>query len=239
MKRLPVLWPVGLLWMLCAGVAECASDPNFAVTPLPVGASVDGASQAALTVSWWQWAMALPVEPHLDPDGSLCASGQRGAVWFLAGTDGTGNVTRTCRIPLGVHLLVPVASRYATRSFAPKEGEGIPGCDELQEHAAMPADGLLKAVVVLDGIEVDGITAHRVRSQGCFDPYPGYPAAEGKPPPLAAGDGYWLLIPPLRPGTHELSVDAHYRRNGPGGFEIVQRYTYVLESGTRAEYVSR
>lgn len=230
-----------LLLALCLPAAGFASPQETgAQTPAaaspadperdPVFPDVNEANLGELTVRWWQWAMALPVEPYLDPDGSLCPLGHMGHVWFLAGTDGVrDDIVRTCEVPLGVPLLLPVVNRYAARPFAaPRLGDTVPECEQLQAQAAMPPDGLVRAKVTLDGVELGPVTAHRVPSAGCFNPYPWLPEPEGKPAPLAASDGYWLLLDPLPPGRHVLDVDAHYRREG---FEIVQRFRYVLQAG--------
>ncbi|KAF1686246.1 hypothetical protein B1992_08415 [Pseudoxanthomonas broegbernensis] len=205
---------------------------------MPADQDDDALDPATLTVAWWQWAMALPIEPMLDVDGSMCELGDFGPVWFLAGTDGIrDDITRTCQIPLGARLLVPVATRYIARTFAPRKGDPVPGCEHLQDQAAMPPEGLLQATVTLDGVDVGPVAERRIRSPGCFDPYPWLPAPEDKPPPLAASDGYWFLLEPLPPGEHVLEVNAHYRREGQSGFEIVQRYRYVLRAGMGARYV--
>lgn len=90
------------------------------------------------TVSWWQWALAIPssvhplsLKPESDPTGkNYCMVGQDGKVWNLGGifkvvdpipdtveattiessTDGIEPfvVERVCRIPLGQEILIPV-----------------------------------------------------------------------------------------------------------------------------------
>jgi hypothetical protein len=60
---------------------------------------------------------------------------------------------------------------------------------------------------------------------------------EGRHAPLAASDGYWLLVPPVPPGRHMLEVDAHYRSDD--GFETLQRFKYELHMGTQPQYVMR
>src|SRR5262245_42961061 len=49
-----------------------------------------------LSAQWQQWRLSIPTpeNPLLDPTGEHCMVGQRGAVWFLAGTSGGGAVTR-------------------------------------------------------------------------------------------------------------------------------------------------
>lgn len=232
-----------LLLALCLHAPGLASPPEGdAKTPpaahapsvpdIAADATLPDATEAnlgELTARWWQWAMALPVEPYLDSDGSMCPLGHMGDVWFLAGTDGIrDDIVRTCDVPLGVSLLLPVVNRYTARPFAPRHGDTVPECEQLQAQSAMPPDGLVHAKVTLDGVELGPVAAHRVPSAGCFNPYPWLPEPEGKPAPLAASDGYWLLLDPLPPGRHVLDVDAHYRHDG---FEIVQRFRYVLRAG--------
>ena len=238
----------GMLYLVASAAAAVTASPRNAApatgvpsaTVLPEATGPGSTDRTPLTVAWWQWAMALPIEPALDQTGALCALGDHGEVWFLAGTDGTrDDITRTCTVPLGVRLLVPVATRYVRRPFAPGKRDPVPDCAQLRDKAAMPPEGLLRARVTLDGAEVVTGSAHRVPSPGCFDPYPWLPAPDDKPPPLAASDGYWHLLEPLPPGEHVLEVDAHYRREGQGGFEIVQRYKYVLRVGGGASYVVR
>ena len=201
--------------------------PANATTPALHGE--DDVDLQALVARWWQWAMALPVEPYLDPDGSFCPLGHQGDVWFLAGTDGTrDDIVRSCHVPVGVPMLLPVVNRYVARPFAPRHGEAVQECEQLERLASMPPEGLLHAKVVLDGVDLGAVAGHRLRSAGCFNPYPWLPEPEDKPSPLAASDGYWFLLEPLAPGRHVLEVDAHYRH---GDFELVQRFRYVLHAG--------
>jgi hypothetical protein len=66
-----------------------------------------------LTAEWWQWALSIPtkVNPLLDTNGGNCMIGQRGSMWFLAGTFGIDMVTRTCDVPEGKALFFPVINQ--------------------------------------------------------------------------------------------------------------------------------
>jgi hypothetical protein len=66
-------------------------------------AFADDIQFSGLTAQWWQVMLSIPttVNPLLDTAGADCMVGQRGPVWFLAGTFGGGPVTRTCSIPEG------------------------------------------------------------------------------------------------------------------------------------------
>lgn len=57
----------------------------------------------------------------------------------------------------------------------------------------------------------------RVRSKGCSNPYPQLMTGDSVRKPIAAGDGYWLLIAPLAPGRHTIRVGASYG-GGDGAF---------------------
>ena len=48
---------------------------------------------------------------------------------------------------------------------------------------------------------------------------------------MAASDGYWLLLPPLSPGRHTVSVGANYDADGSGYGRMVQSFEYVLWIG--------
>ena len=71
-----------------------------------------------LSAEWWQWVYSIPQpyaadtaisNPLFDTTGASCMAGQRGSVWFLAGTNGaTGPVTRSCSVPEGASIFFPV-----------------------------------------------------------------------------------------------------------------------------------
>lgn len=207
--------------------------PAMAPTPLvlPLSAQVDGKGYAALTSAWWQWAMAMPIEPYLDPDGRFCDLGQEGSVWFLAGTDGSYDVERQCRVPADTHLLLPVINMMASTSLGAKQGTKARTCRELKASAAVNNDKLVSAVVLIDGVRVPDIASYRVRSEDCFKLFPHVPDDERFVTPTAASDGYWLLIRPLAPGRHTIVVGANYGASDSQLGQMVQNFEYVLFVG--------
>jgi hypothetical protein len=68
---------------------------------------------------WWQWAgsIALDANPLIDETGDFCEAGQRGPYWFLTGNGG-GTTTRSCTVPKGVKLVMPVITSFCY----PEEG---------------------------------------------------------------------------------------------------------------------
>ena len=73
----------------------------------------------ALQRNWWLWAGSIPLEsnPLLDETGAFCGVGQQGRYWYLAGTF-SDKTTRSCTVPKGVKLLVPVVVTFCY----PEEG---------------------------------------------------------------------------------------------------------------------
>src|SRR5262249_55520548 len=76
---------------------------------LPPNSNPFGITYGEWSAAWWQWLLAIPapVNPNLDLTGANCGQGQSGQVWFLAGNFG-GTSTRTCTMPAGRALLVPI-----------------------------------------------------------------------------------------------------------------------------------
>ena len=60
-------------------------------------ADADEDSFKKLSAEWWQWALSIPasVNPQRDGTGENAFVGQRGSVWFLAGSFSGGTVVRS------------------------------------------------------------------------------------------------------------------------------------------------
>lgn len=207
------------------GDASVAPAPADAPDPIvPSGAKVDGTGLGEWSARWWRWALSQPVAPFLDPDGRLCALGQEGPVWFLAGTNGSFNVQRECVIPEGKHLFVPVINMVHMEV----DGAHHSACDELQAAAAVNNDHLVSAVVLLDGKLLPAAAHYRVRSDGCF-----VLDHDEDGDIRAASDGYWMMLKPLPPGRHTLTIGANYGAPGQAYGRMLQNFEYVLHVGGR------
>lgn len=144
-----------------------------------------------LTANWWQTYLAIPG----DPLGRCDLTGPRKIV-FLAGTTG-GAATRTCTIPTGSSLLVPLINTECSQA----EGNGN-NFAELQTCASGQADHFTNLSLVIDGRQVQDLTSLRVQSnlftfKSVTGNVFGVPVT---PRTIAVADGYWALIRPLSPG---------------------------------------
>ena len=207
------------------------ADDAFVIKPHSVPVEVPAYPQ--LIAAWWQWAHALPLAPYLDPDGRLCELGQSGSVWFLAGTDGSFDAKRECDVPAGKHLFVPIINIAQNLAISrhPMDPAGErASCEQLESGLHLKDEQLVDVTVLVDGVRVDDIRGHHVASDGCFPLYPDV-VDDRRPVPMAASDGYWLLIKPLAAGRHTLTVDVHYQAFGGSEQGMIQNFEYVLWVG--------
>jgi len=202
--------------------------------PLQVAAD-DSDALRNLAAEWWQWAYSIPTpeNPILDSSGEKCVVGQRGSTWFLAGTFG-GPVTRTCSVPEGKALFVPVVNNsfFDAPNLCGEGPESTP-VREMRAAAAGFIDGVTAVSVEVDGEPVGRV--RRVRSpvfevalpeDNVFDAqcasFGGFPGGVYSP---AIDDGYYVLLKPLDAGEHTL----HFHAEHPGfGFVIDTTYNLTV-----------
>jgi hypothetical protein len=183
---------------------------------LPPDARVAGKTQEEWSREWWQWAGSFKwnASPVADLDGARCQNGQRGDVWFLAGTYDTGRTIRTCHVPRGKYLFFPLVNYMV----APRESE-VGTCEGMASKAARLTDGAQRLVLEVDGHLYEDLLQHRLPTQECFDL-----GARATPPVRVyptAGNGYYVMLKPLSPGKHEINF---------GGIlpNMLQAVTYTL-----------
>lgn len=221
-----------LIFLVAGSVALAPTDVNAKPESpiLPLTAKVEGRGYAELSADWWKWAMAQVIPPYKDPDGRLCDLGQRGPVWFLAGTDGSFDANRECVVPKGKHLFLPVINMIY-RSQRTRYKNRIPTCKQLQEGAAVNNDKLVSAVVFIDDAQVENIEKFRVRSKDCFQLFADDPKDDSDQKIMAASDGYWLLIAPMSAGRHTIRVGANYGAKEEAFGHMIQNFEYEIWVG--------
>jgi len=198
-----------------------------AMKVMPPASSVAGKSPSDYSAAWWQWAFARPQGMRVfdDPNGSLCEEGQKGPVWFLAGTSGNDVVKRECKVPKGKYLFFPVINMLM---FSPRNRHVA--CAEVQAGAAANNDHLQHAIVKIDGVPVPDVARFRVRTEQCFDVFAQAKYIDDpKAYAPAASDGYWLMLEPPAVGRHRLSVRANYVNPKEAYGEMIQYFDYDIE----------
>ena len=196
-----------------AGSVAGQASETWAFAP---GEIVAGQTQAEWSRAWWQWAGSFDRNdsPVADRTGELCHRKQSGPVWFLAGTYGTRRTERTCTVPSGKYLFFPLIN-YVVMPRA----DGSTNCMSVMSSAAAMTDRVSSLIVDLDGQRLSDLTTFR-QVTTCFDM-----GALSEPNTRvypSAANGYYVMLKPLRPGTHTLNF---------GGVlpSMVQAVTYTLK----------
>jgi hypothetical protein len=207
-----------LLAGLIAGAAVGPSNAFAQAEPQVLGKTI-----GEWSAKWWQWALAIPtpINPMVDDSGKYSHVGQQGPVWFLAGVWGGGTAERVCTVPRGKHILFSIANSVWINT--PPNGDD-PNNTET-DYRQFANDGLppsiggeLEATLDENPIIFNPKTPI-IRSQSpvfrakfpddnvfglAADTLTGYPIVS---------DGFWVMLPPLSPGSHELHFKAGDQQN--------------------------
>jgi hypothetical protein len=176
------------------------------VAIFPPDAQPYGLTYGEWTARWWQWAFSMPEadNPSVDDTGQNCANNQSGPVWFLAGTFG-GAVTRECIIPSDKAILVPIINVECDSATDP----AFDTESELRSCAKADQDTVITKEITIDGINIDNLDSYRFQSPLFSLTFPENNIAGIAPQTATAvSDGYWVLLEPLPPGTHEIHFKA-------------------------------
>ncbi len=95
-------------------VAALFSTQAHGYEVLAPGSTVAGKSIAAWSAEWWKWAWNSPAgaDPLNDTTGALANQANNGPVFFLAGSNSNGSVTRSFNVVAGTPLLVPMINYW-------------------------------------------------------------------------------------------------------------------------------
>jgi hypothetical protein len=207
--------------------AQSASATDKNPTVLPPNSHAFGATYAEWNSRWWQWAVSTPASqnPVVDTTGEDCAEGQSGKVWYLAGTFGSGSVTRNCTVPTGRALFFPVINSFCAAD---------PGTDPdpaIQRECVSKALAGARGTVEIDGTVVQNLSKYFVDplTSPIFSltlpPDNIFGVSAGTYSPAAAG-GIYLLLAPLSAGEHLI----HFEGSLDDGTTVNVTYHLVVTS---------
>jgi hypothetical protein len=210
MKRSLVMLALVLVLSIRGATSAVAQEAtpttgvNLAELVLPLDAPAYGLSYEAWTTRFSQWLHSLPmaINPVMDPTGERCGYGQGGPVFFLASAS-EGTAERTCTVPAGTALLLPLLDA----SCSTVEPPPFFGRDEAELRACTEALFAPRAelTAVVDGVEIPDLEQYRVQSERFTVALPADNWLAVEPAVLeGVVDGYWLLLAPLPVGEHEL-----------------------------------
>jgi hypothetical protein len=173
---------------------------------IPSQAKPFGKSYGEWSALWWQQAFAVDTtgsNPFAEGQAP-CTLGTRKVVFLVGGTVNDPTADRECTTPIrtGQAIFFPMINTE---------------CSELEENGSTEAElrscakGIGDAFTVLHAT-VDGRPIRNLRRFRAQSPLFSFTAAENNPFGVPAGgpspsvaDGYWVMLPPLRPGPHTIS----------------------------------
>jgi len=191
---------------------------------LPPGAAPYGLTLGEWAAEWWKWVLTAPVQvnPVLDTTGAHCDVGQRGQVWFLAGSFGSDPVVRRCTVPVGRSLFFPVMN-MAWIGFPTDPPMTV---DEMLAIVA-PVEQATGLAVLVDGVPVPDLSRYLVTSPvfsavAPADNIADLPAGSLFSPCLS--EGFYVMLSPLAPGRHTVAIRARL-----DAIDLTQDVTYNLD----------
>ena len=203
---------------------------------IPVNTNAYGNTYGQWSARWWQWLLSIPMatNPNFDTTGANCAQKQAGPVWFLAATFGGSAVTRSCTVPAGKALFVPIL----TSIF----GAGAGDCDPTNPGVLcnladlrVTTAGALDSVTLtasIDDQSLANLRHQRVQSPALTITYPvgavfGVNAGTDAP---NVSDGYWLMVPPLPAGQHTIHFKGVFT-GGPSKGTVIEVTDHLTVQG--------
>ena len=201
------LGAISALLVLAVSVTTLSVSASSSVNIYPPGSSPYNLTYADHIKNFWKWELAIPASenPVNDPTGEKCAVGQsntNSSVFYLSFNNG-GKSERTCTVPAGKALLIPVMQVAIT-------DKDIPGASvqELDTATKKDQDSVNSLYLKIDDKEYDYNDLLKYRTHtDAFDVVWADKAIFGivdGGPAKAVADGFYILTEPLKNGTYPI-----------------------------------
>lgn len=222
-----------------------AAAPAVSVNPhvVPLNATYRGKSYAQWSVSFWQWALALPLgplpHPFNDCNSRPISAGQTGNVWYWSAPDLPAEICNQSAtvIPAGTSIFLSMLDVEASSLDAPPF-LATTAADQAAIAKSF-ADDIQDLFCTIDDVPVTNITAYRTKS-GQFSftaPTPWIFNTTGGNG-TAVADGYYLILEPLSAGSHTIHYGGKFHIPagvfGPDPVDVIKDTTLLITVGAPA-----
>ena len=161
--------------------------------------------------NFWKLITSLPtdVNPWNDETGKNCANGQLGmnsSVFYLSGNGGGITLDRTCKVPAGKGLFIPVSPMEISKAEVPNAS-----VERLHEIAKNDQDSITSLSLKIGdkAYSMEDLKKYRVHPDdfGVIFPEKALWGAQAGPSPVAA-DGFYVITEPLKKGNYTVAYSA-------------------------------
>jgi hypothetical protein len=203
------------------------------VNIFPPGGKPYGLTYADHIKNFWKWSLAIPAKdnPINDPTGVNCANGQANTnspVFYLAFNNG-GISQRTCKVPAGKGLFIPVMQVEKSDKEAP--GSSV---QDLDISAKKDQDSVNSLYLKIGDKEYSYQDLLKYRTHtDAFDvtfPDNGIFGVMQGGASKAVADGFYIITEPLAKGTYPVHFKSSLLCTDPGCSEpnFAQDITYTI-----------
>jgi hypothetical protein len=157
--------------------------------------------------NFWKWILAIPAKdnPYNDQTGERCTTGQsnlNSSVFYLA-PNGGGHSERTCKVPVGKGLMIPVM--HVEISDLEMPGASV---KEISDAAKEDQDRTNSLYLKIDDREykMNNLTKYRTHTEPFETTWPDkaiFGIEKGGNSTVVA-DGWYILTEPLAKGSHTI-----------------------------------
>jgi hypothetical protein len=161
--------------------------------------------------NFWKWVISLPKDksPWNDPTGANCAIGQSGtnsSVFYL-GSNGGGTSYRTCKVPAGKGLFIPVSPMEVSDKESPNSS-----IDQLTQIAKQDQDSVnsLNLKIGDKVYNYQDLLKYRTHTEKIDVVFPdnGIFGVMHGGPSKAVADGFYIITQPLAKGTYTIQYES-------------------------------
>ena len=160
--------------------------------------------------NFWKWAISLPKDksPWNDPTGANCAIGQlaNSSVFYL-GSNGGGTSYRTCKVPAGKGLFMPVSPMEVSDKESPNSS-----IDQLTQIAKQDQDNInsLNLKIGDKVYNYQDLLKYRTHTERIDVVFPdnGIFGVIHGGPSKAVADGFYVITKPLPKGTYTIQYES-------------------------------
>jgi len=211
--------------------AWAASD---SLNIFPPGGNPYGLSYSEHVKNYWKWILAIPANdnPFNDETGEKCATGQSNmssSVFYLA-PNGGGHSERTCKVPVGKGLVIPVMHVEESQFEAPGASPM-----QLSDLAKNDQDKVNSLYLKIDDKEYkhDNLTKYRTRTEPLETTWPdrALMGIEKGGNSTVVADGWYIITEPLAKGNHTIYFKSSLPPDPSGaeGYATDIKYNIIAE----------